>query len=561
MPKQPNYIQYAKDVVSGKIPACEYVKQACNRFFEDLKRKDIEFRQEEADRVISVISMFRHTKGAKWVGKHFIPEPWQAFIIANIFGFYRENGKRRYTKSYLEMPKKNGKSPLAAAIAAFMFIDSKGNPEVYSIATELPQATISWDYAATMLETLDAENNGELGISVKRGQTNRRILINNGRNGVFSPLSFGDNERHDGKSPVCGIVDEYHAHKNNRGYAILADGVGAQIDPHIMAITTAGFDRQSACYKMREHCTKILSGQIIDDATFTLIYTTDKGDDWTSPITWAKVNPNYGISVSYESFADDIPKALEDGASEVSFRTKKLNEWMDSYTTWIPDSTWMKCKTDFVPESGAVCWAGLDLARTGDFSALTFNFHHEGKPRVITKYFMPEDILKEWAGEIGANLRQWAREGWITATPGNATDYAYIEKEILKAANEWKLVSVGYDPANATDLATRLFNAHEINMRPFSQAIMQISLPTKRMAELITAGTFEHDGNPVTRWMMGNVQIYADANDNIKIVKSVKGQYNKSKKVDGPVSIVMSVGEAIDENNQPIEENLTSWAL
>lgn len=541
--QQNKYYNYANDIVKGNIPACEHVINACKRFFADL---DVyEFRESKVIEVFDFIAALKHTKG-KWKGSNFILEPWQAFGVANIFGFYTEEGTRRFTKSYWEMPKKNGKSPLAAAIASYcLTLDGEPSPEVYSIATELPQAAISWGYSADMLEDLN-NRVPELGISVKRGENNRRVLIDDGRNGIFSPLSFGDNERHDGKSPSFGLVDEYHAHKNDRGYAILADGTGARENPHIMVITTAGFDKQSACYSMREHCIKVLNNQIKDESQFAIIYTTDKDDDWTKESTWVKANPNYGVSVSKRSFEDEVIKAKELPSAEVTFRTKKLNEWMDSYTTWIPDSLFSSRNTWFKPNDGETCWGGLDLARTGDFSALSFDFYLDNKHRLVTKYYMPEEVMLYWPGEIGANLRAWAKEGWITVTPGKSTDYAYIEKDIVNFTKTYNVESIGYDVANSKDLATRLENYENINMVPFGQGITVISLPTKRLAEVITKGNFEYDGNPVTRWMMGNVQIYSDANDNIKIVKSIKGQYNKSKKVDGPVSMVMALGEAIN---------------
>lgn len=560
--KQADYIEYAENVVSGKIPACVFVVQACKRFFDDLKRSDITFDYDEADRAIGVISKFKHTKGERWKGKNFVPTPWQAFIIANIFGFYKD-GRRRFTKSYLEMPKKNGKSPLAAAIAGFVFIDSKGsNPEIYSIATELPQAAISWEYAATMLETLDEEWGGILDISVKRGENNRRILMQAGSDGIFAPLSFGDNERHDGKNPTMGIIDEYHAHKNNRGYKILADGTGMRANPHIMAITTAGFDRQSACYKLREHCTRVLSGVIKDDAMFSMIYTIDVGDDWKDPKTWAKANPNFEISVSRQSFEDDIPSAMSDGSSEVSFRTKKLNEWMDSVTSWVPDVTFEKGNTGFKPPIGLPHWGALDLARTGDFTAYTKLWVIDGRYKFTTNYFMPETTVRQWSGEIGENIRQWAREGWIHLTPGESTDYAYIEDLLIKDWNEGDVISIEYDVANAKDLATRLYNSHEMNLRVFPQTIKEMSLPTKRLQEIMKSGLFEYDGNPVTRWMMGNVNIFTDNNDNQRIVKNVKRTLDRNKKVDGPISMVMALGAQMDENNQTREKEwVETWSF
>jgi phage terminase large subunit-like protein len=545
---KPNYIIYAESVLSGEIPACKFVKQACKRFFKDLENPAFEFKAGCVESVLIYFSSIKHSKG-KWKGNPFIPEPWQEFILANIFGFYHKGGNRRFTKSYLEMPKKNGKSPFAAAVAGYFLVyDGEETPEVYSIATELPQASISWEYAANMLEVLD-ESEG-IGISVKRGENNRRILIDEGRNGIFSPLSFGDNERHDGKSVSFGLVDEYHAHKSSRGYGILADGIGARDNPHIMVITTAGFNRVSACYEMREHCQKILTGELVDDSQFSIIYTIDEGDDWTSEETWMKANPNFEISVSKKSFEDSLVLAKENPSEAQAFKTKKLNMWLDSLTTWLPDDLIELGNVGFVPTDGDSCTIGFDLGVTDDFACLCFDFEKDGIHNFVNKYYCPAEKLRNWRGTIGVNLRKWASDGWITVTERDTTDEELIHKDIMEFNSKYHIISMGYDPYNTKRYGETLREKHDINAREFAQDIRNISFPTKALAKLIKEKKFRYDGNPVTRWMFGNAQVYTDANLNIKILKSIKGQGNKDKKVDGVIAMIMAYGEAIDENKE-----------
>lgn len=549
--RETKYYQYAIDVISGDIPACQLVVKAAERFMSDLEREDIYFDIDKANKAIGFIQLCRHTKG-KWKGERFNMQPWQQFGVANIFGFYKKDGKRRYTRVYWEMPKKNGKSPLAGAIGAYMLTkDGENTPECYSLATTISQAEIAWKYSKDILYYLQQDWPDEFESFRAQDSFNNKIILFDDNSGIYKPLSFGDNERHDGLSVFFGLIDEYHAHKNNRGYKILSDGVSARDNPLILAITTAGFDRNSACYQHREHCIRVLQGALDDDSQLTLIYTTDEGDDWTDPKTWRKANPNFGVSVSEKSFTDDLISAKEKASDELSFRTKKLNQWLDSYTTWLPDSLIVAGNTGFKPQPGEMCYASLDLASTDDMSALTFDFELDGKHRFCTYYFVPSEKLRLWSGEIGANLRKWAEKGWITSTDGDVTDYDFIENRLKEFCSSFDVISCAYDPYNAKQFAAKML-ADGINMRPFSQQIGTISHPTKRLGEVITAGKFEYDGNPVTRWMFGNVNIYTDANLNQKIVKAMKGQQDaRNKKVDGPVTWVMALGEAIDEDNKP----------
>ena len=534
-------LDYADAVISGKISACKYVIQACQRFKKDLKRKDIVFDLKAANRAITLVELQRHTKG-EWKGQLLILEPWQKFIVANLFGFKRLDGCRRFKRCYAEMPKKQGKSPLAAAIGNIMLMDEEdGSPEVYSAATKLDQAAIVWQYGSEMMRGL--ANEYDIEASISSSFNNKRIVYNGG---VFRPIAYDERDKNDGLSVSCAIIDEYHAHPSDRIYNVLADGMAARRSPLLLAITTAGHSRDSACYKHREYCINVLNGTFDDDALFVLIFTIDEGDEkrWDCEDVWMKANPNYGISVKPDYIKSKIAEARESGIKRDSFLIKHLNVWTDSYDIWVSSADLEKCNTGFIPDDGDSCYAGLDLASTGDFSALTFDFKYGDRHRVITKYYLPEDKVREWPGEIGQQIRQWIRDGWITETPGNTTDYDFIERDLKSFCEKYNVISVGYDPANAKQFSSKMY-VDGINMRSFSQGIMNISHPTKRTEELILSRKFEYDGNPVTAWNFANVKIYTDANLNIKVIKSK----DPNKKVDGVVSIIMAIGEAIDENN------------
>lgn len=531
-------LKYADSVLSGKVPACKFVKQACQRFKDDLKKW--EFDLSAANEAINLVEFQRHTKG-EWKGQLLKLEPWQKFIVANIFGFKRPDGGRRFKRVYAEMPKKQGKSPLAAAIGNILLMDENdGSPEVYSAATKLDQAAIVWQYAADMFKGLAGEYDLESQIS--SSFNNKRIVYNGG---VFRPVAYDERDKNDGLSVSCAIIDEYHAHPSDRIYNVLADGMAARKSPLLLAITTAGHDKDSACYKHRDYCVKVLDGTFQDDDLFILIFTIDEGDEWDKESTWKKANPNYGVSVKPDYIKSKIAEARESGIKKDSFLIKHLNVWTDSFEIWISSGDFAACNTGFQPEPGAVCYAGLDLASTGDFSALTFDFENDGVHRTLTKYYLPELKAKEWPGFIGQQVRSWSKQGWITLTPGNVTDYDYIERDLKRFCELCQVESVAFDPWNAKQFASKLYE-DGINMRSFAQSIGNISHPTKRTEEFILAKKFEYDGNPVTAWMFSNVSIYRDANLNIKVMKSK----DPNKKVDGVISIIMAIGEAIDEENK-----------
>jgi phage terminase large subunit-like protein len=531
---------YAKGVISGKIDACKYVKQAAQRFLNDLKGAEFVYNEKAAMRALRFVELQKHSKG-EWKGRRLILEDWQRFIIANLFGVYRKDGRRKYTRAYLEMPKKQGKSPLAAAIGNYMLLDeADGSPEVYSAATKLDQAAIVWQYAADMFK--DFKDEADIDISISSSFNNKRIVYNGG---VFRPIAYDERDKNDGLSVSCAIIDEYHAHPSDRIYNVLADGMAARRSPLLLAITTAGHNRDSACYKHREYCEKVLSGVLKDDDLFALIYTIDEGDAWNDEKTHRKANPNYGVSVKPDYIKSKIAEARESGVKKDSFMIKHLNVWTDSYQTWISSTDIERVNQGFEPTKGDSCYVGLDLASSGDFTALALNFLKDGVHRIKFYYYLPEEKVRQWSGGIGEQIRDWVRQGFITMTQGKTTDYEYIERDLLKISEDFNIVSVGFDPYNAKQFAAKM-EVHGLNMRDFGQNITNISHPTKMTEELILSDKVIMDGNPVTSWMFSNVVIYTDANLNIKVIKSK----DPNKKVDGVVAMIMSIGEGIDENNK-----------
>lgn len=529
--------KYCQAILSQEIPSCKWITKAAQRFESDLKRTDIIFNEDLYLHAVEFIESLEHTVGT-YANNLFKLEPWQHFIVANLFGFTKPDGLRRYTRAYVEVPRKNGKSTFSNALMLYgLLADGEEGAQIYSAATKLDQAMMVFSESARVCKQVDwiAE-----GVNVYNSVNNRRI---NYGNSFYRPLEWNPGKQ-DGLNTHFAVIDEYHAHPNDELYNVIRNSMGARLQPLLFVITTAGFNRESACYRHRQYCTKVLEGAITDDALFSVIYTLDDGDDWMNPLNWAKANPNYGVSVNPRQLEEGLQEAKELSHKEVEFKTKLLNVWTDTAQTWISDENWMKCENNAEPIGE--CYGGLDLATTGDFCAFSLYWPSTGAVR--SWYWLPDEAAKRRNDQQGDAIRNWARDGYITVTEGNVTDYDYIKHKIIELSEMYEMHEIAYDRWNATQIVNDLMNAG-LTMYPFGQGFGSMSAPTKEFERLVKNRNLHHDGNPVTRWMLGNVMLKRDPADNIKIDKSKSGD-----KVDGPVSIVMALGtylqEAQKNNNQ-----------
>jgi phage terminase large subunit-like protein len=282
----------------------------------------------------------------------------------------------------------------------------------------------------------------------------------------------------------------------------------------------------------------VLSGNIKDDALFSVIYTLDEGDDWTDPAVWAKANPNWGISVNPRQLEQGLTEAKEFVHKEVEFKTKLLNVWTDTAMTWISDSDWKAC--DGLDDlEGALCYGGLDLASTGDFCA--FSLYFPEFHAIRSWYWLPVDTAYKRKDAAGQSIRQWAADGHIELTDGNVTDYSFIKARVIQLAQQYDIKDIAFDRFNSSQLVIELQN-EGLQMFPFGQGFVSMSAPTKELERLTKDKQLRHAGNPVTRWMMGNIMLRTDPAGNIKIDKAKSGD-----KVDGPVSIVMALGTCMQD--------------
>ena len=523
------YHDYALAVASGEVVACAHVKNACARYLADRESGEWEFNEDSAQHAITFIEELEHTTG-EYAGRNFTLEPWQAFIIANIFGFLKD-GYRRFTRAYVEVPRKNGKSTFSSAIMLYgLLVDDEPAAQVYSAATKLDQAMMVFGESVRMCQNISwlAE-----AVTVNNSVNNRRIL--HGQS-LYRPLEWNPNKQ-DGLNTHMAVIDEYHAHPNDELYNVLRNSMGARRQPLLFTITTAGFNKEAPCFKHRQYCASVLEGKIKDDSLFSVIYTLDAGDDWTDSANWRKANPNWGISVYPRQLEQALTEAKEFASKEVEFKTKLLNVWTDTALTWIPDADWKECGE--TGETLGECYGGLDLAISGDFCAFSLYWPDSGT--VKTWYFLPEETVKKRNDAAGQSIRQWVADGLITATEGNVTDYAYIKARILELASKYEIKDIAFDRFNSSQLVIEL-QIEGLSLFPFGQGFVSMSAPTMELERLVKERRIKHAGNPVTRWQMGNIMLRTDPAGNIKIDKGKSGD-----KVDGPVSIVMALGTCMQE--------------
>lgn len=548
---------YARSVLDGEISSCEFVKYSAQRFIDDLERSkkpdfQFYFNEHHADTAINFIESLEHTKGAL-AGKPLLIQPWQKFIVANIFGWLYKDGqlkdKRRFTSSYVEVPRKNGKSTLASAIAlCAFFLDGEQGAEVYSAATKLAQASIVFDESARVCKQVEMLKD-ETDLKVYNSVNNRVIKYGDS---VYKPLEWSPKTQ-DGLNTHFAIVDEYHAHISDELYNLIKNSMGSRTQPHLHTVTTAGYNKTGPCAQHRKYCIDVLRGLVEDSSIFVVIYTIDEGDDWKDLESWKKANPNFGHSNYPRKFEEEFTQAMQRASKEVEFKTKLLNIWTDSAEVWLRDTEIKAVEVDKDSDALRVgpCYVGLDLAATSDFNALTVYFPETS--HCFTEFFIPEDSLLKRNDATGDAIRQWVADGYINTTEGNVSDYDFIKARIDELATEYEIKEIAYDRWNATQLVIGLTDDGHTCYQ-FGQGYRSMSAPTKQLERLVKTREITIEENPCLRWMFSNIRIARDPADSIKIDKEKSGD-----KVDGPISIVMALGlclendmrEASEEKQQP----------
>lgn len=534
--------RYAREVAGGTLPAGRFARLACARFLRDLEREDWPYRfdAEKADRAVRFMELMPHVKG-KWASQklRLVLEPWARFVECNLFGWvHRETGLRRFRESYEEVPRKNGKSTRLAARGLYLFAaDGESGAEVYSGATSEKQALEVFRPAWQMAQKLKSLRD-RFSIELAGNPKNPGPMYIVDDMSKFEPMI---GKPGDGASPSAAIVDEYHEHDTDHMVDAMQTGMGAREQPLLSIITTAGSNLGGPCYEKRRDVVRILEGQVEDETVFGIIYGLDEGDAWDDPENLKKANPNYGVSVFGDFLLAHLAQAKRSASKQNAFRTKHLNEWVGARTAWMNMLAWQRQKRalDIEDFQGCRCWVALDLASKLDVAARVALVEKAGAYYVFPKFYVPESAVEE--NERYANF---VLEGAMVATPGDMTDYAFIEEDLKELqAIGLDVQDNAFDPAQATYLMTRL-QQDGIEVVEFPQTVRNLSEPMKEVEARTVARTLWHDGNPCMTWMMGNVVARVDAKEHIYPRKE-----SKELKIDGPVALIMAMGRAIAQQD------------
>ncbi len=494
--------------------------------------------KEKADIAVQFISNLKHTKGT-WAGKNFDLMPWQEQIIRDVFGVVKENGYRQFTTAFVEIPKKMGKSELAAAVALFLTCaDLEQRAEVYGCAADRQQASIVFDVAADMVRLSPA-----LSKRVKILASTRR-LIHLPSNSFYQVVSAEAYSKHGFN--ISGVVfDELHTQPDRRLYDVMTKGSGdARMQPLFFLITTAGTDTHSICYEVHSKAKDILEGRKIDPTFYPVIYGADENDDWTDPKVWAKANPSLGVTVNMEKVIAACESAKQNPAEENSFRQLRLNQWVKQTVRWMPMEKWNACNfpVDETLLAGRPCYGGLDLSSTTDITAFVLVFpplDEEDKYCILPYFWVPEEMVSLRVRRDHVPYDVWAKQNHVQTTEGDVVHYGFIEKFIENLNERFQIKEIAYDRWNATQMTQNL-EGEGFTMVPFGQGFASMSSPTKELMKLTLEQKIAHGGHPVLSWMMDNVSVRTDPAGNIKMDKQ-----KSTEKIDGAVALVMALDRAM----------------
>lgn len=544
--------QYARDVIAGTIPSGKYIRLACQRHMDDLAWQDDDtfayrFDAKAATKACAFIELMPHTKG-KWAAQKqtLKLEPWQAFFVVNLFGWLRrKDNLRRFRRALLLVPRKNGKSALAAAIGLYMLVaDDEHGAEVYSGATNEKQA---WEVfrPARLMAQKRPDMCGHYGLTVNA--SNLHVLKNESR---FEPLI---GKPGDGASPSCAIVDEYHEHATDQMFSTMETGMGAREHPLMLVITTAGDNISGPCYAMQGEAQQMLEGTRQDDETFALIYgidagtgEDDPGDDWTDPVVLRKANPNFGVSVGEDFLLSRQREAMGSPRKAGAFKTKHLNVWVQARDAYFNVLRYQQAGDPALTLDafeGQEAIIGVDLAEKRDLTAVEILFRHrEGYAR-FGRYYAPEETVELPENE---HMRLWRDQGVLIQTDGAVTDDREIEADILEWCERFDVREVAFDPLHSRQMAVQLMEAG-VACIDFANRPTLMNEPMRRMDALIADGKLYHDGEPAFAWMLSNVVNRSRTGDIHSPAKE-----RPENKIDGPVAAMMALGRwLLDEVAQP----------
>lgn len=484
--------------------------------------------------------LLRHTKG-EWAGQPFELQGWQREIVRDVFGWKRPDGTRRYRRVYIEIPRKNGKSTFAAGLALYLlFADGEPGAEVFSAAADRDQAAIVFDQAKLMVEGSPA-----LG---RFGQVFKRSIVAPSTASAYRVLSADAPTKH-GLNSHGIIFDELHAQQNRDLWDVLSTSMGARRQPLLIAITTAGYDRESICWEQHEYARRVSEGIVDDPEQYTFIAAAGEDDDWTDEATWRKANPGYDVTVRGEYLAAECARAQQAPAYQNTFRRLHLNQWTQQAERWLDMSAWDACGFPVEAKAleGRACYGGLDLASSSDVAAFVLVFPEEDGERfsALPFFWIPRENMIERARRDRVPYDAWTRDGWMRSTEGNVIDLGYICRDVVELGKRFNIREIAFDRWGAVQVSQTLAGAG-FEMVQFGQGFASMATPTRELLRLVLGGKLAHGGNPPLRWMADNLVVTQDPAGNVKPDKK-----RSREKIDGMTALIMALDRALRHGMKP----------
>ena len=500
--------------------------------------KTSHYDKDAADYAVMFIESLCHTKGT-WAGKPFELIDWQEQIIRDLFGVLKPNGYRQFNTAYIEIPKKQGKSELAAAVALLLLCgDGEERAEVYGCAADRNQAKIVFDVAVDMVRFCPA-----LSKRVKILESQKKITYLP-TNSSYQVLSADVANKH-GFNTHGVIFDELHTQPNRKLFDVMLQGSGdARMQPLYFLITTAGNDTNSICYEVHQKAIDIAEGRKVDPTFYSVIYGAAEDEDWTDPKVWKKANPSLGITVGIDKVKAACESAQQNPGEENAFRQLRLNQWVKQSVRWMPMDKWDACAFPVSEDDleGRICYGGLDLSSTTDITAFVLVFpplDEEDKYYVLPYFWIPEETLDLRVRRDHVPYDLWERQGVLMTTEGNVVHYGYIERFIENLGERFNIREIAFDRWGAVQMVQNL-EGMGFTVVPFGQGFKDMSPPTKELMKLVLEEKIAHGGHPVLRWMMDNIFIRTDPAGNIKADKE-----KSTEKIDGAIATIMGLDRAI----------------
>lgn len=531
--KHTRWRKYIDDIKGGVIPSCGLIKQSVLRFERFLERDDIYLDEKGFDDCVDFISTIKHFLG-KSAGKPFILEPFQEFILINLFLKYRDTGFRVATELYIQVARKAGKDAFMAAIALYlMIIEGEASPEIVCAANSTDQARILFNYITQFSKSIDPRE------AVIRQY--RNYVESEFNNGICKVIS-SDASRADGMNISAFFLDEFHEAKDRLMYDVLKSSQGMREQPLAVIITTAGFNLESPCHDMYELSVQVLGGIKEMDNFFPFIWQLDEGDDWTDPKNFIKCQPNLGVTVTEEFMLGEVNKAKVDPTAEVGVKTKTLNMWCTSEFVWIKPEAMVQLMKDMKLEdyAGYPCIVGVDLSSVGDMTAISALIPLENKRIFFNWSFLPEDTYKNSPNR--AIYEKFHKQGELDITPGNVIDHDYITNKIAWINTICPVIAIYYDPFNSSQWAVNMTELG-YNLQPYGQNIGNMTRPTKEFQRLVLSGEMVMEKSSNILWQLMCATIKEDPNQNIKVVK----QSYSRQKIDNIIACITALGGFLKE--------------